>query len=565
MTKIYNTLQKFYDKPMDSAPWTEISLRWTDSQAEIYREGEYWRDETFVEIFDRNVDRKPDRKVVGTHRRETFGSVREEAEHIAAGLQDLGICPGDVVSFQLPTWVSTVVVHVAISKIGAISNPIVPIYRADEVKYILNDSRSKCLFIPDTYRDYDYREMVAEVEPEVECLKSTVLVGETEDIGDLETTTYDDLASTPNAQFSPPAIDADDPHLLLYTSGTTGDPKGAYHTHNTFLTAVRLTRDILELEEGMVTFMPSPLTHITGIGNGIEMASVGCTDFVMMEKWNAERAVEIIEHENCAFTISATPFLRGIVEEAPEGWDCPLEVFGCGGAEVPPELIYEATEALDCFIYRGYGMTEHPIITRTPRDAPLEKRAETDGRVTPGTDIQTRSPENGEVLDTGERGVIWTHGPQLMPGYYNPELNEEVFDGKWFNTGDIGVLDEDGYLTITGREKDVIIRGGENIPVKEVEDILYEHPKVEDVAVVAMPDPELQERACAYAALADGTAEFTFEEMREFLDDYRIAIQKYPERIEVVDELPMTASGKVKKTDLREDIADKLGREPITR
>jgi cyclohexanecarboxylate-CoA ligase len=287
-------------------------------------------------------------------------------------------------------------------------------------------------------------------------------------------------------------------------------------------------------------------------------------DLVLMNQWDAAKAGDLVAEHEGNMTVGATPFLQGMCEEAPDDWTSPLRFFGCGGAEVPPELVRRATDRLDCTVQRVYGSTEFPTATWSPLDAPLEKAAETDGLPAPEVSVEIVDIETGERLPPGEKGELVAHGPELMVGYLGDELNEAAFDGEWFETGDLAIVDEDGYVEIAGRKKDIIIRGGENIPVKDVEDRLYEHPAIEEVAIVAMPDPEMQEKGCAYVKVKEGH-EFTFEDMTEYLDQEGIAKQKYPERLEVVDELPMTASGKIQKNALRERIADELGMEPVTR
>lgn len=529
-----------------------------------YRQG-FWRDKTFVDIFNAAVDERPKSKIVGPKRAIRYHELETEVHRVSAGLQDLGVEAGDVVSYQLPNWTETIVLHLAIANVGAVANPIIPIYRKSEVSYILSDADATCVVVPSQYRGFDYVEMISELAPELPGLEAVVTVrDDTDDEPAIETTSYDDMAATSADEYNRPTINADDIHALLYTSGTTGDPKGVLHTHNTVQFELRKTVEMLGLTSETTIFMPSPVTHVTGMMYALELPYLRGMDLVLMDQWDPSKAINRIKEHNCNMTVGATPFLRGMCDEAPEGWSSPLRFFGCGGADVPPELVRRATDRLDCTVQRVYGSTEFPTATWPPLDAPLEKAAETDGLPAPEVHFKIVDIKTGEEVSPGEKGELLARGPELMIGYLGDDLNNTAFDGGWFKTGDLAVVDEDGYVEIVGRKKDIIIRGGENIPVKEVEDRLYEHPAIEEIAIVAMPDRKMQEKGCAYIKTVDGE-EFTFADMTEHLDQQGIAKQKYPERLEIVDRLPTTASGKIQKNALRERIADELGMDPVTR
>jgi cyclohexanecarboxylate-CoA ligase len=537
--------------------------RLTDEVRDQYYERGDWRGETLVDLFETAVTEHPESTIVGPRRTVTYRELAEEVGQVAAGLDALGIGVGDVVSYQIPNWVTANAVHLAISKLGAIANPIIPIYRRSEVSYILEDSGSRCIFVPDEFRDFDYPAMVDEVASDVSTLEHAVVVGDEPGLEHVDSRSYGGLRSLAEGDVSA-SVGADDLHALLYTSGTTGNPKGVLHTHNTTLFELRGTIELLGLSSETTVFMPSPVTHVTGMIYALELPFTRGMDLVLMDQWDPVEAISLVDAHDGNMTVGATPFLRGMTDEAPDEWDSPLRVFGCGGADIPPELIREATDVLDCTVERVYGSTEYPTVTWPPLDAPLEKLAETDGPPAPGAEVKIVDLDTREELPPGEKGELLAHGPELMVGYLGEELNDEAFDGEWFNTGDLAVMDEDGYIEISGRKKDIIIRGGENIPVKGVEDLLYEHPAVDEIAVVAMPDPKMQEKGCAYVQVEAGH-EFTFEDMTTYLDEQGIAKQKYPERLEIVDKFPMTASGKIQKNVLRERIADELGLEPVTR
>jgi cyclohexanecarboxylate-CoA ligase len=539
--------------------------RLTDEYVERYEAQGTWGDRTYVDHFEKVLSEYGDKRIIGPNRSVSFADVESEVERVSAGLQSLGIGSGDVVSYQLPNWVATHILHMAISRIGGIANPIIPIYRRTEVGYILENSRSKCIIVPDEFRGFEYPEMIENMAGDLPELENMVVVGDTSsDVADLTVAEYDSLAQHDSGEFTTPELSVNDIHAVLYTSGTTADPKGVLHTHNTLLCEEKNTIDILALSSETTVFMPSPVTHITGLLYALEMPFVEGMSVVLMDTWDPAEAVDIIDEHDCNITVGATPFLQGLYDEAPDDWDCPLRVFACGGADIPPQLVRDATARLDTTVQRVYGSTEFPTATWPPLDAPLEKLSETDGAPAPDAHLKVVDIDTREEVTEGKKGELVGHSPELMVGYLGETLNEEAFDGKWFKTGDLAVQDAEGYIEITGRKKDIIIRGGENIPVKDVEDRLYEHPAVEEVAVVAMPDPELQEKGCAYIKTKKGKS-ITFDEMVAYLDEEGIAKQKYPERLEIIDEFPMTASGKIQKNELREDIADKLGMEPVQR
>jgi len=546
--------------------YDELDLPRTSAEyVQRYEDDGAWGDETILDHLDRAAADHPDASLVGPNREVRFEELKPEVDRVSAGFQELGVSKGDVVSYQLPNRVDTIVVHLALSRLGAVANPIIPIYRHSEVEYILNDAGSEVVVVPGA-GDFDFPGMIEDVAPDCPALETMVVLGDGPERvdADVEMRPYDSLQAASADDLDAPAVDANDVHALIYTSGTTSDPKGVLHTHNTLLYEERAVATLLGLTDETTVFMASPITHITGVVYALEMPFLSGMDLVVMGEWDPGRAVDLIDEHRCNFTVAATPFLQGIHDAAPADWDNSLRVFGCGGADVPPDLVRKASDKLNCTVQRVYGSTEYPTATWPPLDAPLEKLAETDGSPAPGVRMKVVDIETGEELPPGETGEILVDGPEMMIGYAADELNDDAFEGDWFRTGDLGQLDADGYLEVTGRKKDIIVRGGENIPVKEVEDRLYEHPAVADVAVVAMPDEDLQEKGCAYVQVAEGEA-FTFEDMTEWLDSQQIAKQKYPERLEVVDGFPQTASGKIQKADLRERIAEKLGMDPVTR
>ncbi|WP_320669105.1 AMP-binding protein [Patulibacter defluvii] len=489
--------------------------------------------------------------VVDGDRRWDHATLDAAAERAAAALQRLGVGPGEVVSFQLPNRIEALVVHHAALRIGAVSNPIVPIYREREVGFILRQARSRVLVVPDVFRRFDHRAMAERLRDELPALEHVLVVGEP---GPASTS----LEAVCAAADGPPAAverASRDPALLLYTSGTEAEPKGVLHSHDTLLHECRSVIDLYAVDERDVVLMASPVTHITGLLYGMQLPFMVGAPVVLQDTWDVDRALRLIADERCSFTVGATPFLHGIVH-APtlaEHDVSSMRVFVCGGADIPPALIRAARERTAMLATRVYGSTECPTVTGSAPDAPLDQHAESDGTAIAPTELRIVD-EAGSPLPTGARGELQVRGPELCLGYLDPALNGKSFtaDG-WFRTGDLAEVDGDGRMRIAGRMKDIIVRGGENLSAKEIEDLLIEHPAIEEVAVVGAPDPVLGERACAFVV---GRAPLELDELVAFLRERRLANQKLPERLELVDALPKTASGKVQKHRLRARLRD---------
>jgi cyclohexanecarboxylate-CoA ligase len=440
-----------------------------------------------------------------------------------------------------------------------VNNPIIPIYRHHELAFILKQADPDVIFIPQAFRGFDYVSMLEQLIAELRLSVQPVVVRSR---GALPRgfTTFEEFVHSASGEVE--LEDLSDPAnstLLLYTSGTTASPKGVLHSHESLVYENRSMIDWLGLRATDVVFMASPVTHITGVLYGMQLPPMLGASVIYQDVWDANVAASLIEDERATFTIAATPFLAGIVAayEARRVTSS-LRIFACGGADVPPQLVTTARELLDCAVVRVYGSTEFPTFCcSTPEDPPA-KAANTDGRPI-GPVLHRIIDEKGTPLAVGSIGQLLVRGPDCFHGYLDSTLNAESFsvDG-YFATGDLASEDVDGFITIHGRKKDIIIRNGENISAKEVEDLLFQHPSVQEVAVVAMPDPIVGERACAYVVPKDGRP-FSETDMRAHLDLCRVARQKYPERLELMPGgLPKTASGKVQKFKLRDDIRRKL-------
>jgi cyclohexanecarboxylate-CoA ligase len=497
--------------------------------------------------------RAPERTaVVDRDRRVTYGELDAAVDRAAALLASLGVGPGDVVSFQLPNWLEAAILFHATARVGAISNPIVPIYRRREVGFILAQARSRVLVVPDRFRGFDHRALVAELRPELGDLEHVLVVGEA---SDGTTSLAGALAAVPSYAV-PPAVarHGADPVLLLYTSGTESRPKGVVHTHDTLVYECASIAELYAVTEDDVVFMPSPVTHITGLLYGLQLPFTVGAPVVLLDAWSVPAALDLIERERCSFTVGATPFLHGIVHapDLAERDIASMRVFVCGGADIPPALVRDAAERTAMLATRVYGSTECPTATGTAPSDPLRVHAETDGAPIGPTEVRVVDDDDA-VLAPPAVGNLQVRGPDLCVGYRDAALDVQAFtaDG-WFRTGDLAEIDAGGRLRIAGRVKDIIVRGGENLSAKEIENLLFEHPDVREVAVVAYPDPVLGERACAYVV---GEPDLTLEAAVAFLRTGGVANQKLPERLRLVDELPKTASGKVQKFVLRDEQA----------
>lgn len=521
-----------------------------------YRADGSWRDRTIADLLDAFCESAPRQTLVidGTHQ-VTAERVRDDALRLAGVLARRGLRAGDVVSFQLPNWYEAVLVELACAYGGYVCNPIVPIYRDAEVSFILADAGSRVLFVAETFRGFDYAAMVQRLRPELPQLEEVVYARPR----DGSRLSFEAFMAEPTAPV-PGRSDPNDIKLILYTSGTTSRAKGVLHTHNTLDTEIRNVIDWLQLDSTDVILMPSTLGHITGYLYGIHLPITLRCPVVLMDIWDARKAADLIDAHGVTFTIGATPFIQELARLAEqEKRPMPsLRYFPTGGAPVPPEVVYAARSAFErCIPFRVYGSTEAPTVTLgVPDPEKIDLAANTEGYVV-GHEIRIVDNE-GRSVPTGVEGEIVTRGPEMCVGYALQEQNDEAFDAEgFFHTGDLGRLTPEGCVVITGRKKDLIIRGGENISPKEIEDVLYTHPSIKEAAVVAMPHARLGETCCAYVTLRPG-ATFSFEEMQRHLESSGLAKQKYPERLEIVDALPYTAAGKIRKNLLREQIAARI-------
>ncbi len=499
-----------------------------------------------TELIDARAAATPDALMVLDEegRELTFAGYRDATERAAAGFAGLGIGEGDVVSWQLPTWIESMVLVGALARLGAVQNPIIPIYREREVGFVTRQAGSRLLVVPSLYRGFDFEAMARGIAEGVDGLEVLVVDKDLPE-GD------------PASLASPPPVPDDPPvRWLFYTSGTTADPKGARHTDASIAAIAEGMGEryrCTEADRGALVF---PFTHIGGITWLFTSLQFGCVN-LSVEAFDPATTIPFLAANGVTMAGAGTPFhlayLGAQRAAGPEPIFPEVRLFPGGGAAKPPTLHYEVKEELGGVgICSGYGLTEAPILVLVDVDDPDEVKARTEGRPMKGVDLKLVKLD-GTVAGPGEEGEIRAKAPQLMKGYLDEALNEEAFDEEgYFRTGDLGTQDADGNLIITGRLKDIIIRNMENISAKEVEDLLFTHPKVGDVAVVGLPDDRTGERVCAVVVTAEGQDPLTFEEMTEHLLAAGLRKQALPEQLEFLAVLPRNPTGKVVKYELRD-------------
>lgn len=482
----------------------------------------------------------------------TFAEFRDTAAEVAAGLHDRGIGEGTVVSWQLPTWIEATVLVAALSRLGTVQNPLVPIYRQREVGFILGQIGPDLYIGPSTWRDFDYQAMVAELAPGLERF---VVEAGTGDVA----LPKGDPATLPQAPAAPDDPAAAPVRYLCYTSGTTSEPKGARHTEATVLHGARVNTTGVGYAAGDTVIMIFPFTHVGGTMILESILEVGAR-LVLTDAFVPDHTSELIKRFGVTIAPGAPPIHQAFVavNRARPGDRLfeTVRAYPSGGTPIPPALFHEVKDELGgCGIISGYGLTEAPLLTMGRTTDSDEQLADTEGR--PGAGVELRFlREDGTECGPGEEGEIRARGPQVMKGYYDASLDEDAFDAEgWFCTGDLGRRDDDGYVTITGRLKDVIIRKAENVSAQEVEHVLYTHPKVGDVAVVGLPDADTGERVCAVVVTAEGAGALTFDEMAGHCKAAGLMMQKIPEQLEIVDALPRNNTGKVMKFVLKEQFS----------
>ncbi|MGB3410016.1 MAG: AMP-binding protein [Microthrixaceae bacterium] len=542
---------------------------------------------TFWELLEKRVDATPDALMAVDEdmRTLTFAEYWTEAELAAAGLALAGIRVGDVVSWQLPTWIESMVLVAALSRLGAVQNPILPIYRDRELSHITKEAATKLLVVPPVWRGFDYEELARDVALDNGDLR--VLVSDralpqgdpnvlpepptAEDPEDFDTwvPTIGDPDSEPgqvgalDTELGDLSTGRSRANWIFYTSGTTAAPKGAMHTDATLAAAARGMSQRLGLIQRDRNALVFPLSHIGGLVWLFASLQSGCSN-ILTESFNAVETTEVLSREGVTLAGSGTAFHNAYVAEQRKSLHpifADVRAFPGGGAPKPPSLVEDVRALFDAPVMSGYGMTEAPILTMADLSDADEELATSEGKPLHGVEIRFVA-HDGTIVTGNNDGELRVRAPQMMLGYVDPALDAEAFDDDgFFRTGDLGRMDERGNVIITGRLKDVIIRKGENVSAKEVEDLLNGHELVVDVAVIGLPDSDSGERVCAVIQVAEGDDKVTFDDVIVYLRDQGLMVQKLPEQVEFVDLLPRNQSGKILKHVLRDEFkgSSKLG------
>jgi cyclohexanecarboxylate-CoA ligase len=523
-----------------------------------------WRNESLETYLDRWATSRPDKLALTDRtRRSTWSELARLVERVAHGLSAHGVERGSVVSCQLPNWSEFALVFLAASRLGAVVHPIPPTYRASELRFMLGLLESQVLVIPEAFRSFRYAQMVAPLRGELPRLEHVFVARGAAPEGMRRFADLTDTAwEARGRRAALPGLDPNEVHEVVFTSGTTGEPKGVMHTPNTTLSTLYALIDRLGFTERDVLLMASTLGHQTGYLYGYCLTVLLGATAVWMDVWQAEEAARLIEAERVTFTMGATPFLRDLTYTQARADLSSLRLFISAGAPIPRPLVPDARARLGAAISAGWGMTENGLVTCNGLDDPEDKVHGTDGWPLRGMELRVVDDDERDV-PAGAEGDLLVRGPAQFVGYFKrPAFTAEghTADG-WFRTGDRATLDTQGYVSITGRSKDIIIRGGENIPVAEVENLLFAHPKIAGVAIVAYPDPRLVERACAVVVPRPGES-VTLADVVGYLDTQQVARHKFPERVEVVSEFPMTPSGKIQKYRLRQLVQERLAADP---
>ncbi|WP_347957522.1 AMP-binding protein [Gordonia aichiensis] len=543
--------------------------RYTSADVEGYYSTGQWADENFTELLRARIEDNPDKVFVtdGTHSL-TFAELYRDSQRLAVGLRRKGLRPGDRVAAQLPNWAEFVVVAAALTRIGAVMVPIMPIYRTDEVTYTMSDAGVRMAIAPADFKGFDYVSMYDEIRQSAPTLEFVVAVRAGDDAyADKNIDVLEDLVADVAVEEADAELDfrvhPDDPYVIVYTSGTTSRPKGCVHTFNTYASGARALRVAFGHTEDDVQFGPSPVTHTTGLVTSVILPLLSGAATHFMPEWDPTRGLADIQKYGCTGAVTATVFLQTLMAAAdadPDADLSSLRFWTCAGSPIPSAVIEHATAKLPgASILSLYGRSENLCTTSCTVDDDPRHALTSDGSALPGTHVEIVDAA-GEPVPHGTEGDIAYRGPSHMIEYLNrPDATAELYTADGYSmSGDLGVMDDDGFVRVTGRTKDIIIRGGMNISVREVEDKLTHHPDVLALAVVAMPDERLGEKVCLYVVPKEGHAAPTVADIRTYLVERGVAIQKTPEHVEVLDELPMTATGKIQKHVLRKQIADQM-------
>jgi len=535
--------------------------------AAMYRSRGWWRDATVLDDFLRVAAQQPDKiatisdHAAGEREQHTYRQLAALVDQVAAGLLELGVQPGEIVSYQLPNWWQFTVLHLACARIGAVTNAILPILRHREVRFILERTGSRLCVIPESFRGFDYAPMLLDVQQHVPTLRHVFTVGSTGE-PPAGTRSFEAffLAGGAAREQLTARLDglrpgADAIATIAFTSGTTGEPKGVVHTYNTIWAGTRSVSDRIGLTSEDTLLAVSPMAHTIGFYYGVVLPMMTGMTVVYQDAWDPVRMLELISGYGAAWTMAAPTFLADLCATAQRtGLAIPsMRYLSCAGSPVAPALIKEAELRLGATVLVAWGMTEVGAVTTTCPGDTDDHILGTDGSPPPWTDLKV-TDQAGRTLPAGSVGRLLIRGASNAITYYKrPDLWEGARHDGWFDTGDLAWQDPDGYIRLQGRTKDIVIRGAENIPVVEVESALTAHPAIREVAVIGVTDDRLGERACAVIVPRDPQAAPTLSDLTAYLAGLNMSKHFWPEYVHLVSALPKTATGKIQKFRLREE------------
>ncbi|EIZ1278844.1 medium-chain fatty-acid--CoA ligase [Escherichia coli] len=538
----------------------KVTLTFNEQRRAAYRQQGLWGDASLADYWQQTARAMPDKiAVVDNHGASyTYSALDHAASCLANWMLAKGIESGDRIAFQLPGWCEFTVIYLACLKIGAVSVPLLPSWREAELVWVLNKCQAKMFFAPTLFKQTRPVDLILPLQNQLPQLQQ--IVGVDKLAPATSSLSLSQIIADNTPLTTAITTHGDELAAVLFTSGTEGLPKGVMLTHNNILASERAYCARLNLTWQEVFMMPAPLGHATGFLHGVTAPFLIGARSVLLDIFTPDACLALLEQQRCTCMLGATPFvydLLNLLEKQPADLSA-LRFFLCGGTTIPKKVARECQQR-GIKLLSVYGSTESSPHAVVNLDDPLSRFMHTDGYAAAGVEIKVVDDAR-KTLPPGCEGEEASRGPNVFMGYFDePELTARALDEEgWYYSGDLCRMDEAGYIKITGRKKDIIVRGGENISSREVEDILLQHPKIHDACVVAMPDERLGERSCAYVVLKAPHHSLSLEEVVAFFSRKRVAKYKYPEHIVVIEKLPRTASGKIQKFLLRKDIMRRL-------
>ncbi|HAN6709897.1 TPA: medium-chain fatty-acid--CoA ligase [Escherichia coli] len=538
----------------------KVTLTFNEQRRAAYRQQGLWGDASLADYWQQTARAMPDKiAVVDNHGASyNYSALDHAASCLANWMLAKGIESGDRIAFQLPGWCEFTVIYLACLKIGAVSVPLLPSWREAELVWVLNKCQAKMFFAPTLFKQTRPVDLILPLQNQLSQLQQ--IVGVDKLAPATSSLSLSQIIADNTPLTTAITTHGDELAAVLFTSGTEGLPKGVMLTHNNILASERAYCARLNLTWQDVFMMPAPLGHATGFLHGVTAPFLIGARSVLLDIFTPDACLALLEQQRCTCMLGATPFvydLLNVLEKQPADLSA-LRFFLCGGTTIPKKVARECQQ-LGIKLLSVYGSTESSPHAVVNLDDPLSRFMHTDGYAAAGVEIKVVDDAR-KTLPPGCEGEEASRGPNVFMGYFDePELTARALDEEgWYYSGDLCRMDEAGYIKITGRKKDIIVRGGENISSREVEDILLQHPKIHDACVVAMPDERLGERSCAYVVLKAPHHSLSLEEVVAFFSRKRVAKYKYPEHIVVIEKLPRTASGKIQKFLLRKDIMRRL-------